>query len=116
MELGIIDHYFSEEIWGNKFLNHIYRWRLNSKEFGYPLSKKGILRGYIKYGVFAYLSWHMFKKAITPSHHGHGHGHGDDHSHGHGDHHGHSHGESHAAGHGEGHAKEEGHHWALTFI
>jgi hypothetical protein len=45
---------------------------LNSKEYGYPFSKKGILRGYIKYGVFAYIGWHYFKLAITPSsHHGH---------------------------------------------
>jgi len=48
-----------------------------------------MLRGYIKYGVFAYLSWHFFKVAITPSeHHGtHGsHGHGDEVAHGHGEH------------------------------
>ena len=49
------------------------RWRVNSKEYGYPLSKKGYLRGYIKYGVFTYMAWHYFKVAITPSHHGHGH-------------------------------------------
>ena len=70
------------------------RWRVNSKEYGYPLSKKGYLRGYIKYGVFTYLAWHYFKVAITPAHHDHGHGHGHD-SHGHGSHqdtHGHGHG------------------------
>ena len=77
-----------------------YRWRVNSKEYGYPLSKKGYLRGYIKYGVFTYLAWHYFKVAITPAHHDHGHGHGHD-AHGHGAHHdthGHGHG---AAGHHE---------------
>ena len=62
------------------FFRRNMRWRVNSKEYGYPLSKKGLLRGYIKYGVFTYLAWHYFKVAITPSHHHHGH---------HGDHHGH---------------------------
>lgn len=64
------------------------RWRVNSKEYGFPLSKKGYLRGYIKYGIFAYASWHYLNAAFAPSHHGHGHG-----EHGHGDHgaaHGHS--------------------------
>ena len=81
---------------------------MNSKEYGYPLSKKGLLRGYIKYGVFTYMAWHYFKVAITPSDHGHGHGHGD---HGHhgaalGDH-----GHGHAAAHGhDSHGKKEAHH------
>ncbi len=69
------------------FFRRNMRWRVNSKEYGYPLSKKGLLRGYIKYGVFTYMAWHYFKVAITPSHHGdhhdsHGHGHGDAHHHG----------------------------------
>ena len=71
------------------FFRRNMRWRVNSKEYGYPLSKKGLLRGYIKYGVFTYMAWHYFKVAITPSHH-HGH-HGDhhgDHHHGHDAHHG----------------------------
>ena len=77
------------------------RWRVNSKEYGYPLSKKGLLRGYIKYGVFTYLAWHYFKVAITPSHHGH---HGDHHdSHGHDAHH------AGAAAHHDDHKKHDSH-------
>ena len=71
---------------------------MNSKEYGYPLSKKGYLRGYIKYGIFTYMAWHYFKVAITPSHHGHDHGHG--HSHGHD---AHDHGHGHSSGHGKHH-------------
>jgi hypothetical protein len=39
----------------------VYRWRVNSKEYAMPLSKKGLLRGYIKYGIFAYVGWHYSK-------------------------------------------------------
>lgn len=81
------------------------RWRVNSKEYGYPLSKKGILRGYIKYGIGAYLAWHYTKVLLTPSaHHGH---HGHHEHHGHGDH-GH-HATQAGAHHDHGH-KEEKHH------
>ena len=74
---------------------------MNSKEFGFPFSKKGYLRGYIKYGVFAYLSWYYFKLAISPPAHGHGHGaHGHD-SHGHHDSH-----SSHAAHGHDSHEKK----------
>ena len=86
------------------------RWRVNSKEYGYPLSKKGYLRGYIKYGVFTYMAWHYFKVAITPSHH---HGH-HDHHHGHGAHDSHDHNHGHgAAAHGDhGHGeKSHAKHW-----
>ena len=67
------------------------RWRVNSKEYATPFSKKGLLRGYIKYGVFAYMAWHYTKQALfAPAHHGHSHhGHDDHHGHhGHDDHHG----------------------------
>ena len=84
------------------FFRRNMRWRVNSKEYGYPLSKKGLLKGYIKYGVFAYLGWYYFRAAITPSaHHGH-------HEHGHD-----SHGDHHAADaqHGShGHHEEKKHH------
>ena len=94
-----------------------YRWRVNSKEFGFPFSRKGYFRGYIKYGVFAYLTWHYLKATVTPSHHGHhehghGHGHGE---HGHGEHghhgavaadHGHDKAHSHDShGESQGHGK-----------
>jgi hypothetical protein len=70
-------------------LTLIIRWRVNSKEYGYPFSKKGLLRGYIKYGIFTYMAWHYFKVAITPAaHHDHGHG---DHGHGADSHDGHHH-------------------------
>lgn len=58
-----------------------FRWRVNSKEYGYPFSKKGYFRGYIKYGAFAYIAYYYCKMAVTPSKHGHGH------DHGHGEHH-----------------------------
>lgn len=35
----------------------LFRWRHNSREYAVPLSKKGVLRGYIKYGIFAYVGW-----------------------------------------------------------
>lgn len=74
------------------------RWRVNSKEYAHPLSKKGLLRGYIKYGVLGYMAWHYTKKVFAPSHHhghdAHGHGAHDHDSHGHGaqgqDSHGHA--------------------------
>lgn len=53
---------------------------MNSKEFGYPFSKKGYLRGYIKYGVFAYIAWHYTKLALT-SHGHHDQHHGNDKGH-----------------------------------
>ena len=64
------------------FFRRNMRWRVNSKEFGRPLSKKGLLRGYIKYGVFTYMAWHYTKTWLFTSHddhHGH-HGH-DNHGH-----------------------------------
>lgn len=54
------------------------RWRVNSKEYAVPFSKKGVLRGYIKYGIFAYTFYHYTKVMLfaPPAHHGHGdHGH-----------------------------------------
>ena len=60
------------------FFRRMMRWRVNSNEYAVPFSKKGMLRGYIKYGVVTYLAWHQFKKLFEPSHHGdgdHGHGH-----------------------------------------
>jgi len=53
----------------------INRWRVNSREFAVPLSKKGLLRGYIKYGFFAYVGWFHLRKMLTPApaHHGGGH-------------------------------------------
>lgn len=39
------------------FFRRMNRWRNNSVEYATPFSKKGILRGYIKYGVFAYMAY-----------------------------------------------------------
>ena len=84
------------------------RWRVNSKEYGYPLSKKGYLRGYIKYGVFAYLAWHYTKLAVFgdphAAHH-HGAHHDEHHAHGH-----HAATGDHGSGHHEGEHKEKNHH------
>jgi hypothetical protein len=59
-----------------QFFRRNMRWRVNSAEYAHPFSKKGILRGYIKYGIMTYLAWHYTKMAFTPSSHGH-HGHHD---------------------------------------
>ena len=40
------------------------RWRVNSIEYAHTLSKKGYLRGYIKYGVFSYMAWYYGKRWI----------------------------------------------------
>lgn len=86
------------------------RWRVNSKEYATPLSKKGLLRGYIKYGILGYMAWHYTKALFTPSHH-HGHSHGHD-SHGHNAHahdsHGHdSHGHDSHGHDAHGHTKPD---------
>ena len=88
------------------FFRRNMRWRVNSKEYATPLSKKGLLRGYIKYGILGYMAWHYTKALFTPSHHHHGdhHGHG---SHGHGDHGHDSHG--HGAAHSNGHSNHDSH-------
>ena len=82
-------------------INIEFRWRINSREFARPLSKKGLLRGYIKYGIFTYMAWHYSKQFFSPSHHAHhdDHGHGNE-DHGHGSE-GHGHGNE---GHGHSNA------------
>ena len=55
------------------FFRRNLRWRVNSREYAVPLSKKGLLRGYIKYGVFAYASWYYLTQRMFASSHGHGH-------------------------------------------
>jgi hypothetical protein len=61
-------HFSSKEISGKTSspptLPHsfLFRWRFNAKEFGHPFSKKGLLRGYIKYGVFAYAGYFYTRK------------------------------------------------------
>ena len=89
------------------FFRRMMRWRVNSKEYAKPFSKKGLLRGYIKYGAFAYMSYYYAKQALfAPAHHGHGHhGHDDHHGHGHQDakHHDQGHKDDH---HDHGHKKD----------
>lgn len=96
------------------FFRRNMRWRVNSKEYATPFSKKGLLRGYIKYGIFTYMAWHYTKALFAPSHH---HGHHDAH-HGasghHDSHHGaadHSH-DAHAAtgDHDHGHGAAQADH------
>mgnify|MGYP006950389954 CR=1 FL=1 len=43
------------------FFRRQMRWRVNSKEYATPFSKKGLFRGYIKYGAFAYMGWYYTK-------------------------------------------------------
>ena len=87
------------------FFRRMMRWRVNSKEYATPFSKKGLLRGYIKYGIFAYMAWHYTKQALfAPAHHGHHGAHGQE-SHGvHGQDshglHGHDSKDSHSSDHG----------------
>jgi len=51
------------------------RWRNNAVEYAAPFSKKGLFRGYIKYGVFTYATYYLAKQALfaPAAHHGHGH-------------------------------------------
>ena len=70
------------------FFRRQMRWRVNSKEFATPFSKKGLMRGYFKYGILGYMTWHYTKQWLfKPAHHGH-HGHHGHDAHGH-DAHGH---------------------------
>lgn len=62
------------------FFRRNYRWRFNSREYGYMFSKRGLFRGYIKYGVFSYLAYFYTKGFVTKMIGG---GHHDDHGHGH---------------------------------
>ena len=56
------------------FFRRMNRWRVNSAEFAQPFSKKGLLRGYLKYGIFTYMAWHYTKKMLSSSdHHEHHH-------------------------------------------
>lgn len=101
------------------FFRRNLRWRVNSTEYATPFSKKGLLRGYIKYGALAYMSYYYTRyKLFAPSH-----GHHDDHHGGHHDSHapghhagGHGHHDNHAAHHDKTHhegshsAKEHGKH------
>ena len=89
------------------FFRRNLRWRVNSREFAQPLSKKGLLRGYIKYGIFAYMGWYyVTQKMFASGHHEHHGEHGHHAEHGHGDHHGaaaHGHGNGHGDSHGKAH-------------
>ena len=40
------------------FFRRMMRWRNNSVEYAVPFAKKGVFRGYIKYGVFTYAAYH----------------------------------------------------------
>jgi hypothetical protein len=62
------------------FFRRNMRWRVNSKEYAVPFSKKGLMRGYIKYGMLTYMAWHYTKQALFAPAHGHhgNHGHHDD--------------------------------------
>ena len=56
------------------FFRRMNRWRNNAFEYATPFSKKGVLRGYMKYGVFTYAAYHYTKKTLfAPADHGHGH-------------------------------------------
>mmetsp|Transcript_17201 Transcript_17201/g.12228 ORF Transcript_17201/g.12228 Transcript_17201/m.12228 type:complete len:87 (+) Transcript_17201:21-281(+) len=53
------------------FFRRNMRWRVNSKEYARPFTKKGLLRGYIKYGALTYMGWHYLGKYTwnRPVHH-----------------------------------------------
>ena len=60
------------------FFRRMHRWRNNAFEYAMPFSKKGLLRGYLKYGALTYMTYHYMRtRLFAPAHHGHGdHGHG----------------------------------------
>ena len=69
-----LDQNMAQEANRPLFFRRMHRWRNNAFEYATPFSKKGLLRGYIKYGVFTYAAWHWTKKMLfAPAHHGHGH-------------------------------------------
>ena len=37
------------------------RWRHNSRDYAQPFTKKGLLKGYFKYGAFTYIGWYYAK-------------------------------------------------------
>ena len=93
------------------FFRRNLRWRVNSVEYATPFSKKGLLRGYIKYGALAYMSYYYTRyRLFAPSHDHHGHdshghaAHGHD-AHGHGAHVNDSHAKGHDAHGDKGHGK-----------
>jgi len=63
------------------FFRRNMRWRVNSKEYATPFSKKGLLRGYIKYGIFAYMGWHYTKQVLSYRPHNPAHNHAAAHGH-----------------------------------
>ena len=57
------------------FFRRNLRWRVNSREFANPFSKKGVMRGYMKYGAFTYIAWwYVTQRLFAPAHHGGHHG------------------------------------------
>mmetsp|Transcript_27243 Transcript_27243/g.24135 ORF Transcript_27243/g.24135 Transcript_27243/m.24135 type:complete len:99 (-) Transcript_27243:35-331(-) len=68
------------------FFRRINRWRHDSKDYTFPISRIGYGLGYMKYGFFAYLGWHYTKKILFGDHHSHDH-----HAEHHHDHHGSEH-------------------------
>jgi hypothetical protein len=44
------------------FFRRNLRWRVNSREYAVPLSKKGLLRGYIKYGNIIKMDNNFYEK------------------------------------------------------
>ena len=71
-----LDQNMAQEANRPLFFRRMYRWRNNAMEYAVPFSKKGLARGYMKYGLATYLTWHYTKKALFgEADHGHGHGH-----------------------------------------
>ena len=56
------------------FFRRMNRWRTNSKEYAVPFSKKGILRGYMKYGAITYMGYYYTRYWLfaPKQHHAHG--------------------------------------------
>ena len=110
----LFKHYLEQQIHieDNRplFFRRNMRWRVNSIEYAVPFSKKGLFRGYIKYGAFAYMAYYYTRYRLFAPSHGHGH---DDHGHGHSDH-GHNGSSAHGNGdhgdHGNSANKPHGNH------
>lgn len=54
----LFNYYLKEQVTQSEikplFFRRMNRWRVNSVEYANPFSKKGLFRGYIKYGCGAY--------------------------------------------------------------
>ena len=56
-----LDQNIAQEANRPLFFRRMNRWRNNAVEYAVPFSKKGVFRGYIKYGFITYMVYHYTK-------------------------------------------------------